>query len=55
MIFVNARIRLILQIKYDQAQIEPEKDVTATKCDSIATTYEDIMSFLENLENGIKI
>ncbi|KAM0732921.1 Centrosomal protein of 131 kDa [Formica fusca] len=32
---------------------EPEKDVTANKCDSAATTYEDIMSFLENFENDV--
>ncbi|XP_025267991.1 centrosomal protein of 131 kDa [Camponotus floridanus] len=34
--------------------IEPEKDVTANKCDSVATTYEDIMSFLENIENDVQ-
>ncbi|XP_036140983.1 centrosomal protein of 131 kDa isoform X2 [Monomorium pharaonis] len=32
-------------------QIEPEKDVATDKCGSIATTYEDIISFLGELEN----
>ncbi|XP_039307400.1 centrosomal protein of 131 kDa isoform X1 [Solenopsis invicta] len=48
-------------IKYDvnlepamrkySGQIEPEKDVATDRCGSIATTYEDIMSFLGTLEN----
>ncbi|XP_072751633.1 centrosomal protein of 131 kDa [Anoplolepis gracilipes] len=39
--------------KYPE-HIEPEKDVTANKCDSVATTYEDIMSFLESIENDVQ-
>ncbi|XP_011640901.2 LOW QUALITY PROTEIN: centrosomal protein of 131 kDa [Pogonomyrmex barbatus] len=32
-------------------QIKPEKDIATDKCGPIATTYEDIMSFLGTLEN----
>ncbi|XP_011697449.1 PREDICTED: LOW QUALITY PROTEIN: centrosomal protein of 131 kDa-like [Wasmannia auropunctata] len=52
---------LAVDVKYDAnlepamckylGQIEPEKDVSTDKCESVVTTYEDIMSFLGTLEN----
>lgn len=48
-------ITLLSWIEYVWTQVEPEKDITRDKCSSITTTYEDIMSFLGTLENGIII
>ncbi|XP_015182912.1 PREDICTED: centrosomal protein of 131 kDa [Polistes dominula] len=36
-------------------QLEPERDRSKDKCGSIGATYDDIMSFLSTLEDGINI
>ncbi|XP_047354936.1 centrosomal protein of 131 kDa [Vespa velutina] len=41
-----------LNMRYSN-QLEPEKDHCKDKCGSIGATYEDIMSFLATLEDGI--
>lgn len=46
---------ILFKKKKNKIQIEPEKDVTKDKCESLVTTYEDIMSFLRILENGINL